>query len=130
MDLYRCPFQSFIGEESTNSKVNFSDNPTWILDPVDGTTNFVHTFPFCAISIALYVNKQVRDLVFWNPVDTLFKISSIWIHQAQIGVVYNPIRDECFSAIAGQGAYLNGKAISSSGNKGESKSYSLTPKFG
>ena len=49
----------FIGEESTVAKVEFTDDPVWIIDPVDGTTNFVHRFPYCAISIAFYVNKQV-----------------------------------------------------------------------
>lgn len=55
---------SFIGEESTVDRVDFNDKPVWIIDPVDGTTNFVHKFPYCALSIAFYVNKQVRVTFF------------------------------------------------------------------
>jgi len=92
----KYPSHSFIGEESTSEheKVKFTDEPVWIIDPIDGTTNFVHSFPNCAISIGFYINKQ-----------------------AQIGVVYNPILDLLYSAIRGQGAYLNGRAIKSSGVK-------------
>lgn len=54
---------SFIGEESTFDKVDFNENPVWIIDPVDGTTNFVHRFPYCALSIAFYVNKEVVNMV-------------------------------------------------------------------
>lgn len=50
---------SFIGEESTSEKLNFSNDPVWIIDPIDGTTNFVHRYPYCAISIALAINKEV-----------------------------------------------------------------------
>jgi len=64
----------------------------WVIDPIDGTTNFVHRFPQCAISIAFFLNKEV-----------------------QIGVVFNPMTDHVFSAIKGQGAFLNGKTIHGSG---------------
>lgn len=84
----KYPTHNFIGEETTVEKVKFTDHPVWIIDPVDGTTNFAHKFPYCALSIGFYVNKE-----------------------AQIGVVFNPIRDELFSAIRGQGAYLNGRTI-------------------
>jgi len=95
----------FIGEESTSEheKVKFTDEPVWIIDPIDGTTNFVHAFPNCAISIGLYINKQ-----------------------AQIGVVYNPILDLLYSAIRGQGAYLNGRTIKSSGIKELSRAQIIT----
>jgi myo-inositol-1(or 4)-monophosphatase len=52
-------FQRFIGEETTTEKVKFTNNPVWIIDPVDGTTNFVHQFPHCCLSIGFYVNKEV-----------------------------------------------------------------------
>jgi len=61
------------------------------IDPIDGTTNFVHGFPFCCISVGVY-----------NENDGLY------------GVVYNPILNEMFTAEKGCGAFLNGKRISAS----------------
>lgn len=63
----------------------------WILDPLDGTTNYVHGYPFYAVSLALERN---RDLL--------------------VAAVYNPVSRECFTAAAGQGAYLNGQRIATS----------------
>lgn len=60
----------------------------WIVDPLDGTTNFAHSFPFFAVSIALQVDKEVV-----------------------LGVVYNPFMDEYFEARKGEGAFLNKKPI-------------------
>ena len=53
------PDHQFIGEEesSEGKKPELTNAPTWIIDPVDGTMNFVHSFPHSAISIALLVNK-------------------------------------------------------------------------
>lgn len=90
----KFPKHKFIGEEtvsSTNSLPELTDEPTWIIDPIDGTTNFVHSFPFTCISIALSVNKQL-----------------------EIGIVYNPILEQLFTARRGRGAFLNGKPIKSS----------------
>jgi myo-inositol-1(or 4)-monophosphatase len=56
---------------------------TWYIDPLDGTTNFAHGFPVYAVSLALYEGKL--------PL---------------VGVIYDPTRDECFSAAAGEGAWL------------------------
>ncbi|MFQ5840103.1 MAG: inositol monophosphatase family protein [Candidatus Methylomirabilales bacterium] len=56
----------------------------WIVDPLDGTTNYVHGFPFFAVSIALAVEGQVR-----------------------LGVVYDPLRGELFQAVRGEGGLLN-----------------------
>jgi myo-inositol-1(or 4)-monophosphatase len=61
---------------------------TWIIDPLDGTTNYAHGFPFFAVSIALEVDGDV-----------------IW------GVVYTPVLDEMFTAGAGRGARCNGIPI-------------------
>jgi myo-inositol-1(or 4)-monophosphatase len=61
---------------------------TWIIDPLDGTTNFAHAFPFFCVSIALEKSGRVV-----------------------LGVVYDPIREELFFAEKGRGAYLNGKKI-------------------
>jgi fructose-1,6-bisphosphatase/inositol monophosphatase family enzyme len=76
--------------------VDFTDEPVWIVDPVDGTTNFVHRFPHCALSIAFFVNRE-----------------------AQIGVIFDPIRDELYSAVRGQGSFLNGRTLVPSGQKGD-----------
>ncbi|XP_076633625.1 uncharacterized protein LOC143347888 [Colletes latitarsis] len=88
------PKHKFIGEEtvsSTNHLPELSDEPTWIIDPIDGTTNFVHSFPFTCISIALAVKKEL-----------------------EIGIVYNPVLEQLFTARRGRGAFLNGKPINSS----------------
>ncbi|OQR75972.1 inositol monophosphatase 1-like, partial [Tropilaelaps mercedesae] len=82
----KYPYHEFIGEESTADcgKHHFTNAPTWIIDPVDGTTNFVHTFPMVAISVALAINKEVI-----------------------IGIVYNPIIDLLYTARKGKGAFVN-----------------------
>lgn len=81
------PDAGFIAEEGTSSVR--SDEYNWIIDPLDGTTNFTHGLPVYAISVAL-VHKN--DLI--------------------LGVVNEINRKECFSAIKGQGAKLNGASIS------------------
>ncbi|MBT5664592.1 MAG: inositol monophosphatase [Rhodospirillaceae bacterium] len=65
----------------------------WIIDPLDGTTNFLHGLPHFAISIALEYNKEIIA-----------------------GVIYDPIRDEMFWSERGQGAYLNDKRLRVSGH--------------
>jgi len=64
---------------------------TWIIDPLDGTTNFAHGFPWFSVSIAL-----VKGVI------------------PQVGVIYHPITRELFTAIRGNGALCNGKPIHSS----------------
>lgn len=66
----------------------------WIIDPIDGTTNYIHAFPFFCVSIALEIEGAIR-----------------------LGVVYDPLFDEFFSAEAGRGAFLNGRRISVSGTR-------------
>ncbi|CDS09285.1 hypothetical protein LRAMOSA10645 [Lichtheimia ramosa] len=80
------PEHKFIGEETMAEGVQseFTDAPTWIVDPIDGTTNFVHSHPYVAVSIGLTIGKE--------PV---------------VGVVYCPLMDELYSAAKGLGAYLN-----------------------
>ncbi|XP_022108753.1 inositol monophosphatase 1-like [Acanthaster planci] len=89
----KFPDHCFIGEETTAAGAHFelTDSPTWIIDPVDGTTNFVHSFQFVAVSIGLSIAKENI-----------------------IGVIYNPVLDELFTAIKGRGAFCNGKPISCS----------------
>lgn len=86
----KFPSHKFIGEEETSDgvKAELTDAPTWIIDPVDGTLNFVHSFPHSCTSIALLVDKV-----------------------AEIGIVYNPMLNQKFTARRGQGAFLNGKPI-------------------
>jgi len=89
------PRHKYIGEEevsATGVMPALTDEPTWMIDPVDGTTNFVHSFPFVCVSIGLCIGKR--------PV---------------LGVVYNPILDELFKAREGRGATLNGVHIAVSG---------------
>ncbi|XP_076656084.1 inositol monophosphatase 1-like [Halictus rubicundus] len=92
----KFPDHKFIGEEesSLGGKIEFTDAPTWIIDPIDGTMNFVHSLPHTCISIALVINKVT-----------------------EIRVVYNPILEQFFTARKGQGAFLNGAPIRVSGEK-------------
>ncbi|KAI6704651.1 hypothetical protein NL676_007613 [Syzygium grande] len=86
----RYPTHKFIGEETTAAcgTSELTDEPTWIVDPLDGTTNFVHGFPFVCISIGLTIGKVPT-----------------------VGVVYNPIMEELFTGVQGKGAFLNGNPI-------------------
>uniref|UniRef100_A0A6A7G1E7 Inositol-1-monophosphatase n=1 Tax=Hirondellea gigas TaxID=1518452 RepID=A0A6A7G1E7_9CRUS len=99
------PDHKFIGEESVaaGAKCELTDAPTWIIDPVDGTMNFVHSFPYTCISIGLWVDKEAR-----------------------VAVVFNPILDQLYTAKKGEGAYLNGQPIKVSGQKELSKSLVMT----
>uniref|UniRef100_A0A7S0SWN5 Inositol-1-monophosphatase n=1 Tax=Mantoniella antarctica TaxID=81844 RepID=A0A7S0SWN5_9CHLO len=89
------PTHTLVGEESVAEDGGrippTGHEPTWFVDPLDGTTNFVHGFPFTCVSIGLAVNKV--------PV---------------LGVVLNPIIGETFAAVKGQGATRNGKPIRAS----------------
>lgn len=87
----RWPEIQFMGEERDNSGIDFS-RPYWVLDPIDGTTNFIHDFKASVISLALVLDQ-----------DPIF------------GVVYNPYTGEEFTGIRGAGAYLNGRPIHVSG---------------
>jgi len=73
--------------EESGSFVGNNDRQ-WFIDPLDGTVNYAHHLPIFSVSIAYAIANQV-----------------------QMGVVYNPIMDECFSAERGKGAWLNGKPI-------------------
>jgi myo-inositol-1(or 4)-monophosphatase len=81
------PGHGILAEEGTNS----TGKNMWVIDPLDGTTNFMHGYPHFSVSIAL-VNNGKQEL----------------------GVVYDPLKNEMFHAVAGGGAYLNGKRISAS----------------
>ncbi len=81
------PESGFIAEEGTSNKKGEIFN--WVIDPLDGTTNFIHGIPAYCVSIALLKNQ---DLL--------------------IGVIYDPNQDDLFYAWKNGGAYLNGKSIS------------------
>ncbi|XP_073312903.1 inositol-phosphate phosphatase-like isoform X1 [Primulina huaijiensis] len=89
----KYPGHKFIGEETTAACgiTELTDEPTWIVDPLDGTTNFVHGFPFVCVSIGFTIGRIPT-----------------------VGVIYNPIMDELFTAIRGKGAFLNGNPITAS----------------
>ena len=84
--LKRTGYSSF-GEESGVTERQSARR--WIVDPLDGTANFVRGFPFFAVSIALMEDE--KNIV--------------------LGVVYDPIADECYWAEQGKGAYMNGRKI-------------------
>jgi myo-inositol-1(or 4)-monophosphatase len=97
------PEHGFMGEESSEPGLSGSEAAlkevsgaeyVWIVDPIDGTTNFVHGFPFFCVSIALAHKGEVI-----------------------VGVVYDPIRDEMFVAEKGKGAYLKGRQMGVSGER-------------
>uniref|UniRef100_A0A672J9N5 Inositol-1-monophosphatase n=1 Tax=Salarias fasciatus TaxID=181472 RepID=A0A672J9N5_SALFA len=85
--------------ESTEKGCELTDAPTWIIDPVDGTTNFVHGFPFVAVSIAFAVKKEL-----------------------EFGVVYSCLEDKMYRARNGKGAFCNDEPISVSDVKDITKS--------
>lgn len=88
--LAAFPYHHVVGEESGGTGAPIEVAPyRWYVDPLDGTTNFAHGIPHFAVSIAMS-----------GPDD-----------KPLVGVVYDPMRDECFSAAAGQGAALNGQPI-------------------
>jgi myo-inositol-1(or 4)-monophosphatase len=81
--LSSYPTFKFIGEETYYPGQKLTAEPTFIVDPIDGTTNFVHAFPAFCISLGLAVEEKPT-----------------------IGVIYNAYLDELYTAIKGQGAYL------------------------
>ena len=86
------PDYSFLAEESGLSEKNTEFK--WIIDPIDGTTNFLHGIPYFAISIGLEKNKEII-----------------------CGMIFNPITNEMFYAEKGKGAYLNNTRIRVSSRK-------------
>lgn len=81
------PDHSFLAEES-GEELNQTSPYTWIIDPLDGTTNFAHRFPVFSITIAL---QKAGETI--------------------LGLVFDPIRDELFVAEKGLGSHLNGKKL-------------------
>jgi myo-inositol-1(or 4)-monophosphatase len=80
------PKHSILAEEETD--LGIEGRYRWIIDPLDGTTNFAHGYPQFCVSIALECDDEVI-----------------------LGLVYDPLRGECFKAVKGEGATLNGGFI-------------------
>jgi len=86
-----CPSFSFVGEEMTHEQqqqVVDSGAPYWCIDPLDGTNNYAAGLPLFAVSIAVVTGKE-----------------------SVLGLIYDPVRDEMYTAIKGKGANLNGKSL-------------------
>jgi myo-inositol-1(or 4)-monophosphatase len=81
-----CPDCAILAEES--GSVSSGSSLRWIIDPLDGTTNYAHGFPWFAVSIALELDGDVG-----------------------LGVIFHPMMDELFTAIRGEGAWLNGRKL-------------------
>lgn len=95
--LAEFPEHDFLGEEGVQPgnlasaaaiESKLDSEFLWIVDPIDGTTNFVHGMPMCMPSIACCKNNEVI-----------------------VGVIFDPHRDELFTAMKGRGAFMNGKPI-------------------
>lgn len=84
---------AYVTEEGKASLFDYS-RPTWILDPIDGTTNFMRHYRHSAISLALCHEEQIN-----------------------LAFIYNPYNNEMFWAADGQGSYLNGSKIAVSGHE-------------
>lgn len=86
------PSHKFIGEESAeNVPSKLTNEPTWIIDPIDGTSNFIKGMPHCCVSIGLSINKKIV-----------------------IGIVNNSVTSTMYSAIFGRGAFKNEAKITGS----------------
>ncbi|MFZ5863642.1 MAG: inositol monophosphatase family protein [Nitrospirota bacterium] len=86
------PDHDILAEEGSNRATGAQYR--WLIDPLDGTTNYAHRFPFFCVSIGLRQDDH-----------------------AILGVVFDPVRDELFTAVRGHGASLNGTALSVSATK-------------
>ncbi len=88
------PDSRFFAEEKANSAEDTKSGYCFVIDPIDGTTNFIHNFNASAISIALLVDGEL-----------------------QFGLIYDPYSDEMFTAFSGKGAFCNGREIHVSDRK-------------
>ncbi len=86
--LTAYPDHGILAEESGNEYGNKNSNFVWIIDPLDGTTNFIHGFPVYCVSIALAVDGRIEQ-----------------------AVVYDPSRNDLFTSTRGRGAFLNERRI-------------------
>ncbi|QOY34322.1 inositol monophosphatase family protein [Anaerobacillus isosaccharinicus] len=84
------PSHLILGEEGAGKEISTLDGTVWIIDPIDGTTNFVHQQRHFAISVGIY-----EDGV------------------GKVGIIFDVMADELFMAVAGEGAFLNGVKLPS-----------------
>lgn len=84
--LAEFPHSKFVGEETSREKN--MEGFVWLVDPLDGTNNYIKGFPFVCVSVACMIDGEVR-----------------------VGVVYDFIRDEIFHALKGKGAFMNRRRI-------------------
>ncbi len=85
------PDHEFLGEEELAGSIGAEH--LWIIDPLDGTNNFAHRIPHFAVSIAYYYRGR-----------------------ATVGAIYNPARDEMFTAVRGGGAFRDGERVTVCGS--------------
>ena len=83
-----CLFSYAVNAAAACEYDSVPDGPIWIVDPLDGTTNFAHNFPWFAVSVGLWEKGR-----------------------SKVGAIYSPAVDEFFCAAQGQGAWLNGESI-------------------
>lgn len=81
--LSKYPTFKFLGEETYQPGMKLGDAPTFVVDPIDGTTNFVHRYPYVSISLGFAVKKQPT-----------------------VGVVYNPFTGKLYTGIKGEGSFV------------------------
>jgi len=82
------PACKVLGEEMSGGDGRLTDGATWVVDPIDGTANFVHCNPYCCISIGLVVRRE-----------------------SVLGVLYHPATKDMYTCIRGRGAFLNGNRL-------------------
>lgn len=94
--LQKCERNFGLLTEETNAdgKIQKGQTGMWVVDPLDGTTNFVHRFPMFCVTIAAVIKGRV-----------------------EVAVTYHPILDDLYTSIRGQGAFVNGKRMKVSNNK-------------
>jgi len=89
------PDHAFVGEETLPEEADRAAGETrWIVDPLDGTTNYVKGIPAYCTSVALARGDEIL-----------------------VGAIYDPVREECFTASAGEGAFLNGSRIAAAATR-------------
>ncbi|MEX1228920.1 MAG: inositol monophosphatase family protein [Planctomycetaceae bacterium] len=88
----KYPDHNFLGEEGLNES-HHASGFRWVIDPLDGTSNYAHRFPYYAVSIGLECEEELV-----------------------CGVIYDPTRDELFWTVKGEGAWVNEKRLSTSKN--------------
>ncbi|MFZ7942151.1 MULTISPECIES: inositol monophosphatase family protein [Bacillaceae] len=84
----KYPDHKILGEEGFGDELNSLEGIVWLIDPIDGTMNFIHQQRNFAVSIGVYENGV-----------------------GKIGLIYDVVHDELYHAIRGEGAYMNGKPL-------------------